>query len=251
MVCFKDFEIIEMMKLVKGHWLQAVLVFLLAIGFFYRINGLDKNYSFWTDEASTARFARGILETGVPQIKSTGFREDSYFVTHYLTAASFFVFGEDEFAARIPEVVFGTLLILAVFYFGKVIFNNQYLGLGAALLTTFSYAQITWSRQARGYVILEVFFLLSLFFLYQIGQANKKRDYFAFFLLTLLSIWTHSLGLILIPIGIVYIVTKRGLAGFIKSKQIFWGTIIFIVVTILFTNLLPAIKVIFINHLPQ
>jgi hypothetical protein len=45
---------------------KLVLLALLGVGFFYRLYGLNANYSFWTDENHVAIFARAILERGRP-----------------------------------------------------------------------------------------------------------------------------------------------------------------------------------------
>lgn len=193
-----------MINFLKKYYSEIILVLVLVVGFCYRIYGLKANSSFWVDEASTARFGRSVLETGLPKIKLTGFSENAYYTTVYLTAASFKLLGTSEFTARIPEVVFGTLVILAVFLLGKEIFN-KYVGLGASFLTAFSYIQIAWSRQARGYVILEFFFLLTLLFLWKFS-VKKNLSLFLFLLIFLvLSFLTHYLGLILVPIALIYL----------------------------------------------
>ena len=188
-----------MKKNLKKYWQPLAIGGLTLIGFLYRINGLEKNYSFWADEASTARFGRGVLITGFPKISITGYYERAYYLTHYLTGLSFKIFGVNEFAARLPEVIFGTLVILAVFYLAKEIFN-KYVGLGASLLTTFSYIQIAWSKQARGYVILEFFFLTTLLFLWRFLRKRDKKSLLFLLISLALSIFTHTLGIILIPI---------------------------------------------------
>lgn len=238
------------MIFLKRRWLSLILLFLLAVGFYFRINGLDKNYSFWTDEASTARFARGILENGIPKITLTGYKENSYYVTHYLTALSFRLWGQNELAARLPEVFLGTLLILIIYCVGRKVFND-YVGFGAALLTTVSYIQIAWSRQARGYVILEVFFLFSLYFLYKIKTSSKPINYLLLSLFLLLSIWTHTLGFILIPISLTYLVVSGIAKNILKTRWILLGLVLLILVLILFTNLQSALNFIWSKTIPR
>ncbi len=238
------------MRFFRKNFYEIVLVFLLLIGFLYRINGLAGNYSFWVDEASTARFARGIIETGIPKISLTGYQENSYFVTHYLTALSFVFFGQNEFAARFPEVIFGTFLILVIYYVGKKIFNN-YVGLAASLLATFSYIQIAWSRQARGYVILELFFLLSLYCLYLFTKSKKLFHLIFFGMFSLLSIWTHTLGLMIIPIAFFYLLIKGDLNKIFLNKLFLFGFLIFIVFVLYLTNFRIALDWVFAEKLKE
>lgn len=214
------------------------LIILLAVGFFYRIYGLWLNYSFWTDEAATARYGRGVLETGFAKIKETNFTSDAYFVTHYLTGFSFAVFGQNEFAARLPEVVFGTILIGVIYLLGSKLFGPA-VGLGGAFLTTFSYIQIAWSRQARGYSIFEVFFILTLFWLYKLLEDKKIFSLFAFLVFLTLTVLTHTLGLVLVPIIILFwLICAKSLKALFSSK-IFWISVLAVIFLLLF---LPVTK---------
>ena len=203
---------------------DLILLFAIFFGFIFRLYGLSKNYSFWVDEASTARFGRAVLEAGIPKIN--GYLLDAYYVTHYLTGVSFHFFGQNEFAARLPEVIFGTLLIYAIYFLGKNIFNSQ-VGTAAGLLTAFSYLQIAWSRQARGYVILECFFVFYLAFFY-LAQKHKSRVSYKFMaaIFLLLAIFTHTLGLTLIIISAVFLLLKNGLKK-INFKLIFFFVLLF------------------------
>lgn len=234
-----------MKKFFKKNWIKVLLLVLFLAGFYLRINGLWLNYSFWTDEASTARFARGILETGIPQISHTKYKENSYFITHYLTALSFLIFGINEFSARLPEIVFGSVLILVTYFFGKKFFNHPLIGLGAAGFITFSYIQIAWSRQARGYVILEVFYLLSLLNFYLFLEEKKKINFFLFILFSLLSFWTHTLGLIILPFVFLYLLyEKNTLKFFWKNKLIIGFFLLFLILAVFITNFIPSILVV-------
>jgi len=193
------------MSFFKKNYIGIILILVIILGFVYRINGLKANYSFWVDEASTARFGRSVLETGLPKIELTGFSERAYYTTAYLTGLAFKIFGANEFAARLPEVIFGTLVILAVYWLGKEIFN-KYIGLGVSLFTAFSYIQIAWSRQARGYVILEFFFLLTLLFLWRFSKKGDIKSLVFLLVFLILSSLTHYLGLILVPIILIFLV---------------------------------------------
>ena len=225
----------------RKNYIGILIILLIVLGFIYRINGLGANYSFWVDEASTARFARGTLETGIPKIVLTGFKGGAYLTTYYLTAFSFFIFGQNEFAARFPEVIFGTFLILLVYYVGKRIFNRE-IGLGAAILTAFSYIQIAWSRQARGYAILEVFFLSTLYFFYLFSKTEKLIYGLLFGFFLLLTIWTHTLGLIIIPIVFFYLLIGKIRFKFLSKKNLLILFTCLLVIFIYFNEFWPQLK---------
>lgn len=206
------------MRKISQKAVLLLLIFFTLIGFIFRISGLGQNYSFWTDEASTARFSRGVLETGVSQIPLTGHKERSYYTTVYLTALSMRIFGGSEFAARLPQVIAGTAVILAVFFLGKELFGPE-AGLGAAALTTFSHLFIAWSRQARGYMLLTLFFVCSVYFLYCFSKRYKVFDLVLFAAFTLLSILTHTLAINLIPIALIFLILEKDLLKNVVRKK--------------------------------
>ena len=193
------------------------MVFVFLIGLYFRLYGLRQNYSFWVDEASTARYGRAVLENKIPTIQITGFSEKSYYVTHYLTGYFFKIFGMNEFAARLPEVIFGSLVVLATYFLGKELFGKQ-IGFASCLFIAFSYIQIAWSRQARGYVILDFFFLLILRFLYRFTKYIKIKDFILFILFLALSIFTHPLGFVLFPISFIFLLRKKTKVYFFYQK---------------------------------
>ncbi|MCL5091046.1 MAG: glycosyltransferase family 39 protein [Patescibacteria group bacterium] len=224
-------------------FLKASLIFLLFLAFFYRIYGLTGNYSFWTDEASTARFGRAVSESGLPLIKLNNFSLKVYLATHYLTGFSFKVLGQNELAARLPEVIFGTLVVLLVFIMGKKLFQPE-VGLAAAALTAFSYAQIAWSRQARGYTIFEFFFLLTLLGLYLYLEFQRGRFLILFFGSLFFSILTHTLGLTLLPIAMLSLLMKPNTRKIAIKLTIFLVILGIVLAVFLQNALVPHLRTI-------
>lgn len=205
----------------RKYLLGIALVVVFLTGLSFRLYGLKQNYSFWADEASTARFGRAVLETGIPKIQITGYLERSFYVTHFLTGYFFKIFGVNEFTARLPEVIIGSLVILATYFLGKELFGRQ-AGFASAVFVAFSYIQIAWSRQARGYVILEFNFLLTLLYLYRFTINNRAKDFILYILFLVLSIFSHPLGFILFPISFVFWVLekKRSIFSVIKKSKL-------------------------------
>lgn len=201
-------------------FIVIVVALLMAAGFYYRIFGLNSNYSFWSDEASTARFGRGVVCFGLPRAGESGYLADAYYLTHYLTGFSFRFFGQNELAARLPEIVFGTLVIGVVYLLGRQIYNSH-IGLAGAFLTAFSYLQIAWSRQARGYVIFEFFFLISLYFLYRFLTEKRFLLLVSTLVFLILAFLTHTLGLILLPIIFSLIVVNFSFKKLLSGKKLF------------------------------
>mgnify|MGYP001273077504 CR=1 FL=1 len=144
-----------MQRLNKNNLISSLLLAaLLIIGFFYRIYGLNNNYSFWTDENHVAIFVRAILERGKP-ILLNGHTTGIYqWLQYWLSSISSKIFGLNEFAIRFPSIIFGVLTIWAIYLLGKELFNRN-VGLLSAFFITFLKIEILWSRQSRPYQILQ------------------------------------------------------------------------------------------------
>lgn len=184
----------------------TILAALVVIGFVFRFYGLSSNYPFWIDEFSTGQSAEAIIKTGSPATV-TGFIETRNLLNHYLTALSMKMFGINEFAARFPSVIWGSLMILAVYQIFKKIFNQR-IGLAVAILTTFSVIEITWSRQARSYALFQLVFLISAYYFWKLFEKIEKAEFIDFFLpvfLLLISFLTHLLSVTIIFSLIIYV----------------------------------------------
>lgn len=189
-----------------GKLSKIILPILLLIGFLYRVYGLNNNFSFWSDENHVAIFVRAILERGEP-ILSNGYSTGIYqWLLYWLGAISAKIFGLNEFAIRLPSVLFGVLSVLAIYLVGKEIFNKK-VGLIAAFLTNFLNIEILWSRQARPYQGLQFFYLLSIFFLLKLVKSdNFNLKYFLFFLISAFSAsLMHGLGVFIFIFSFIYI----------------------------------------------
>lgn len=194
------------------YWSYALIGIVALLGFWLRFNGLSNNYSFWIDEASSATFARAIIEQGTP-VLPTGYAANDYVTHFYLMALSFKIFGLNEFAARFPSVVFGALTIFAVFLLGTK-FGGKKVGLVAGILTAFSVLEIVYSRQARSYQELQFFYVLSAFFFFLLLEAFEDRKFkvklLLFFVVSsLLLFLTHKFGLLFFVEIIIYLLLFR------------------------------------------
>ena len=217
----------------KSSWLTLFMMALMAIGFWYRIYGLNNNNSFWTDENHLAIFARAILEKGKP-ILANGYSTGTYqWLQYWLSAISARIFGLNEFAIRFPSVIFGVLTIWAVYLLGKELFNKN-IGLVAAALITFLKIEILWSRQARPYQALQFFFVLGAWFIYKLAKEEKFNwRYFGGFLASgILASLMHGLGLILFFNGFLYLLISR--FSWFKKKWIVLGLAIFLIFSYIF-----------------
>ena len=152
--------------------LIVVLITLLAAPLF--LAGLGNTY-LWQDEAQTALLGRSILNHGVPMVGqgaeslSAVMGTDAgvggiYFqvswLQAYLTAASFSVFGESSWAARVPFAVAGWLCIPLVAWAMRQAGTSRSSARLAALLISLNVPFIVSSRQARYYALTSALVLL-------------------------------------------------------------------------------------------
>lgn len=123
----------------------------------------------WGDEAETALFGRNILSYGVPRgwdgVNIMGINNavvlDKRLINHtspwaqyYLTAASFFVFGEGNVTARIPSMVFAVLTIPLLFALALRLTQSRRIAFISTTILSFSVPFLLFGYQARYYSLV-------------------------------------------------------------------------------------------------
>ena len=187
----------------RDHWAITVLALLGAILIF---TNLGRDY-LWEDEGDTAALAVNVLKFGVPKAwdgsafldsdHGARLNKDLVMVTHpwiqyYLTAASFLVFGENTFAARIPFAIAGWMSILLVYLFVWRLFGNRLTAFSAAALLVFSVQFLLYAKQCR-YCALNMLLVVWLFWTF--FKMNSARGCVLFILASVFLFHTHPYGI--------------------------------------------------------
>src|SRR5438309_3798727 len=187
----------------RRHWSLAVVAIVGAVLIF---TNLGSDY-LWEDEGDTVALASNILKFGVPKAWDGGafldsdhgarLNRDLVMVTHpwiqyYLAAASFLVFGENTFAARIPFAIAGWMSILFVYLFVWRLFGNRLTAFSAAALLDFSVQFLLYAKQCR-YCSLNMLLVVWLF--WRFFQMNSARDCVHFSLASVFLFHTHPYGI--------------------------------------------------------
>ena len=133
---------------------QGLLLVVLLAGGCLRWRQLGAQ-SFWIDEAFSAAHAQAIASHGYPLL-DTGEISWSYFPAHYLMAVGCLLAGDVQLGTRLFSALAGTLACLAFFQLNWQLTRSKSQALTATLLLTFSTYEIAWSRQARGYILLQL-----------------------------------------------------------------------------------------------
>ena len=149
------------------------------------------------DEARLALAARGILEHGVPLLPD-GFLYTRGLLPAYLEALSFALFGVTDAAARLPSLVFGTLLVPAVYGLARLA-GGPSAALAAATIVAFAQPLVLQSREAWLYSSLLLWFTLALAWLGRDGPGDRRRAGLAL----LAALFSHELAVLLVPVAAV------------------------------------------------
>ncbi len=145
--------------------------------------------SFWWDEIwSTLPYAKAHSVWHI--FTDLGYYFNNHLLNSLLVRCSIKVFGESEWAARLPALLMGLLAIPAVFQFGKL-FSGTLCAGAAALLLAFSPFHIDHSTEARGYAGLALFAILSSLYFLRAMKANEMRAWVLFGICTVLGFCSH------------------------------------------------------------
>ena len=111
------------------------------------------------------------------------------------------IFGIQPWAVRLPAFMAGVLLIPAMYWLAKNLYD-RWTALGAALLVAWMPAMIDYSTNARGYTLVALFTLLT-FSLARI--ALQQKNLFAWLLISLFSaLGLYTMPVMLFPFGILF-----------------------------------------------
>lgn len=180
-------------------------IIIILYGVFLRLYGLDIQ-SWWIDEAYSINAAVSTIEKGYPLLDS-GWLYNGQLAFTYPLAAFVKVFGLHNWSTRLPSVIFNFVFLGVIFQFCRRFFNTRVAVL-VTLFMTFSYWEIAWARQARNYAMFQLFFWISIYYFWEI-LFNKfsYKNLLAWITATLITLLTHGLALLLLPIyGVTFII---------------------------------------------
>lgn len=152
--------------------LSIFLLLLIFIGFIIRTTNLGEP-GLGTDESLHVFAAKSIIENGKPELPSGTLYTRALLYTK-LVVISYKIFGINEFGARFPSVIFGTLSILLIYYIGKQFFSTK-CGIYSSIIYTFSPFAIIWARECRMYSMFQFFFTFGFFALFRGIENNYFR----------------------------------------------------------------------------
>ncbi|TSA46842.1 MAG: hypothetical protein D4R46_02115 [Chloroflexi bacterium] len=175
-------------------FLAAVLV-IMVLAVIYRLEYIYS--SLHHDEAYTyVAFAHSLFSA------ATDYHLPNNHVFHsILVHLSTRIFGIQPWAVRLPAFTAGVLLVPAVYWLAKRLYD-RWTALGAALLVAWLPILINYSTNARGYTLVALFTLLTL----TLGSiVRKQKNLFAWILISLFSaLGLYTVPVMLFPFGILF-----------------------------------------------
>ncbi len=174
--------------------------------------------SFWVDEFSTASQAQQILKHGLTYFTGAFHPELNNILTHYIVALSFAIVGVSEYAARIPFVLLGSLVPVALYLLVRKNFGVA-VACSAALLTSCSYFMIVWSRQARGYSLQTLLVIGTIGYYLHIRKRRPTLLHgIVLTSLVILGLLTHSAYILVLLALLADVLIGR------RTMRASWGT---------------------------
>lgn len=209
-------------KRIPGTIFGIVFIIIIIAGSLVRGYKLG-DQSLWIDEGYSINAAQAILDRGYP-ILDSGEKYNGHIFSTYIIAGSMKLFGFDPYSpwsARLPSVLFGIATILMTYIFTFRLTGNYLVALGAMIFVAFLPWEIAWSRQARGYVMLQFFLLVSFDQLLLFMKEQKIKHGILGILFLVLAYLSQGIGIMFIPpvlvtLGIWLLATKQ------KVSKFFW-----------------------------
>jgi 4-amino-4-deoxy-L-arabinose transferase-like glycosyltransferase len=201
-----------------------------VLGLAFLLTNLGTDY-LWADEGDTAVLASSILKFGVPKAwdgvtftdSDLGARENQQlvmvstpWVQYYVAAASFLLFGQNTFAARLPFALAGWFTVLLGFQLVRRLTGDWKAAFCGALLMLCSVQFLLYAREARYYALSMLFtcWLISIFF-----RMKSARDSILFAAVAVLLFYSHPVGTAVLVALALLTLTYSPLSG---QRRWFW-----------------------------
>ena len=202
----------------------VILIGLLVLGALFRFYGLGFQ-SLWTDElASWDISSRESLAAVIDEtIENDHYPPGYYILLHYVIK----YLGDSEAMLRMPSAIAGLLCIIALYFLGSRLYSNKE-GLIASAIMAVLWCPIYYSQEARAYIFLLLFSILSIYYWIPIVEDLKnnlkpnKRDIIFYVVYSSLCCYTHYFG--------GYFIALQGFGSvvlFLRKKSA-WGSILLI-----------------------
>jgi uncharacterized membrane protein len=180
----------KLLNIIKQNYL---LILILLVAVLLRFHNLDFQ-SPWLDEALTLK------ETN-PNISFNDFKENIILregIAHFyflIIRTLNDIFTYSSFTARFFSATIGVLSVYSIFCLGRTLFNKN-VGLISAILLSINWFAISYSQEARPYILLMFFIIISIIKLIDFIKKPNYKNAILFGVINGLIIHVHMIGLI-------------------------------------------------------
>ncbi len=220
-----------------------LLLSLIGVGLLLRLPNL--RLGLWRDEGST--YFDALPESWAEVIRTTIYSE--------LNPPGFFLlmhqwmqwFGSQEVVFKIPSLIFGVLLIPAIYWLGRACYSHQ-TGLMAAAIATFSPEAIYYSQEARPYALTTLLCCLTVTLYYKTLQSDKVSSLLGFIACGTLLFYVQYTGCLLLSglgLATLYLKWRQLRCPQSKPIRLLPLSVAFVCIFLLFLPWLPV----FLGHL--
>lgn len=183
--------------------LKEKLFLILIISLFLRVYDLG-NIQIWFDEGQSIWISSlNNISNFIKELVICGQQPLHYMLLHFWINC----FGKSEFSVRFSSVIFGVLTILMSYKISKLIFDSH-TGILCAFLIVFSTFHISYSQEARAYMLTLFLSLLSIYFFIRLLENNNIKILTGFIISNALLIYSHLSGTPIILAQNIYIFTQ-------------------------------------------
>ncbi len=202
---------------------KIFLVILIVIATFLLFTNIGNQY-LWDDEAQTALLANSISTYSFPMGRDTvntysqengaEYGLDLIYKWHpwlsfYVTALFFKVFGVNEFGARFGFALFGLLTVVLVYFLGREL-SDRRVGMSASILLLFSIPFLLLAKQCRYYSLTMFFTILVIYEFVMILHDKRKNPVLIITALVLLFYSANiNYGIIITAMGTFALFFRR------------------------------------------
>lgn len=191
----------------EGHWIRDILLLTLILGTIF-LSGLGSFPLIDPDEGRYAEIPREMIQAGdliTPTLNHVKYFEKPPML-YWLNAASMYIFGKNEFAARFPSAFTGLLTTIITYLAGRRLFSRK-TGLIAAMILASSAGFVMQSRIILTDMLLTLFVSAAMFaFIMGSRRATRSKVFWfqLFFAFSALALLTKGLIGILIPGMVIF-----------------------------------------------
>lgn len=178
-----------------------VLAAILLLGLFLRTYCLTCE-SLWVDEGYSVNWA----ESG-PLNVIYSVSNDVHPPLYYIVLSCWMSFaGDSELSLRLLSAIFSILSMIMVYKI-TLLLTDRRTGMLASLLFALSVFQIYFSQEVRGYSMLVLLTLVSMYFFLRLPEKRKSTT-ILYIISSMLMVYTHYFGLFVILSQNVYVLSK-------------------------------------------